>query len=290
MPMSQPMIVDVTLANVQEMIIQNSKRFPVIINFWSSLNEQSKLANTILEKIATEKAGEFILAKINVDSEKAITEKFAVTSVPYYKVVKDNDIVTEGAGLLTEAAYRALINTNIEEEASEVLRKQATQAFAQGEFDDAIKLLGEASQANPDNFKVHLDLVQMYLHTGHLDKANNLLQKLPEEAQKSPQGKQVEGVLYFSAIVEAFPDIQKIQATLLENPDDLDALYGLSGFLMLNNQAEKGLQCLFKLFSLDRTYREGVAHKSILKAFDMLAGPAPELVKAYRKKFQSLIN
>ncbi|HHS99392.1 MAG TPA: tetratricopeptide repeat protein, partial [Thiomicrospira sp.] len=178
---------------------------------------------------------------------------------------------------------------NVQEDPSEVLRKQATQAFTQGLFDQAIQLLGQASQANPNNFKVHLDLVQMYLHTGHLDKANELLKKLPEEAQNSPQGKQVEGVLYFSQVVEEFPDIQKIQAILAENPEDLDALYGLAGFLILNGQPENALQTLFKLFSLDRTYRDGLPQKTILKAFEMLSGPAPELVTMYRRKFQSLL-
>jgi len=287
--MPQPMIVDVTLANVQEMVMQNSKRFPVVINFWSSLNEQSKLANTLLEKIATERAGEFILAKINIDREKDITEKFGVTEVPFYKVVKNNDIVTEGAGLLTEAAYRSLVEANVQEEPSEQLRKQATQAFAQGEFDLAVKLLGEAAQANPNNFKVHLDLVQMYLHTGHLDKASNLLQKLPEEAQNSPQGKQVNGVIYFTEVVNQSPSIEQIQHALAQNPNDTDALFGLAGFLMLNGQSENALQTLFKLFTLDRGYQDSLPQKTILKAFEMLSGPAPELVTMYRRKFQSLL-
>ncbi len=287
--MSQPMIVDVTLANVQEMVIQNSKRFPVIISFWSPLNEQSKLANTILEKIATERAGEFIFAKINIQQEKQIAEKFAVSDTPFYKVVRDGEIVTEGAGLLDEAGYRAMVNANVQEEASEVLRKQATQAFSQGQFDEAIQLLGQASQENPNNFKVHLDLVQMYLHTGHLDKANDLLKKLPEEAQNSPQGKQVEGVLYFSEVVEQAPELPIIQQTLAENPNDPDALFGLAGFLMLNGQPENALQSLFKLFTLDRGYQEGLPQKAILQAFEMLSGPAPELVKVYRRKFQSLL-
>jgi len=287
--MSQPMIVDITLANVQEMVIQNSKRFPVVISFWSPLNEQSKLANTILEKIATERAGEFILAKLNIDQEKQIAEKFAVENVPLYKIVKDGDIVSEAAGLLTEAAYRAAVEEQVQEDPSEVLRKQATQAFGQGQFDQAIQLLGQASQANPNNFKVHLDLVQMYLHTGHLDKAKDLLQKLPEEAQNSPQGKQVEGVVYFSEIVGNAPDLPQIQATLAENPNDTDALFGLAGYLILNGQAENALQSLFKLFTLDRTYQDGLPQKTILKAFEMLSGPAPELVTIYRRKFQSLL-
>lgn len=289
MSQPQPMIVDVTLGNVQEMVIKNSNRFPVIINFWSSLNEQSKLANTILEKLATERAGEFILAKINIDREPDITAKFGVTTVPFYKVVKDGDIASEAAGLLAEGAYRSMIEANVEVDASEQLRQQATQAFTRGEFDLAIQRLSEASQANPDNFKVHLDLVQMYLHTGHLDKASELLNKLPEEAQNSPQGKQVKGTLYFTEVVNQSPKIEQIQSSLAENPDDPEALFGLAGYLMLNGHSEKALQTLLKLFTLDRSFHEGLPQQAILKAFEMLSGPAPDLVTIYRRKFQSLL-
>lgn len=287
--MSQAMIVDVNINNVQEMVMQNSKRFPVVISFWSPLNEQSKLANTILEKIAAEKAGEFILAKINIAQEKNIAEKFNVQNAPFYKVVKNNDIITEGAGLLSEAEYRSIVNDNIQEEESELLRKQATQAFAQGQFDQAIKLLGEASQSNPNNFKVHLDLVQMYLHTGHLEKAADLLKKLPEEAQNSPQGKEVDGIIYFSEMIENAPDIEAVQAVLAENPDDPQALISLAGYLILNRHSENALMALLKSFASDRDYQDNLARKSLLKAFEMLSGPAPELVTIYRRKFQSLL-
>jgi putative thioredoxin len=287
--MSQAMIVDVTVNNVQEMVIQNSSRLPVLINFWSHSNEQSKLANTILEKLATEMAGQFILAKINFDQEKVIIEKFSVTSIPFYKVVKNGEIKTEGPGLLSEAAYRSLLKANITEEPSEVLRKQAAQAFAEGLYDDAVRLLGEAAKANPNNFKIHLDLVQLYLHTDQLEQAKELFAKLPESAQKDPQGQYINGILYFTEIILKAPEVPDIQANLAENPDDCDALFYLAGYLMLNGKFENGLQTLFKLFNTDRTYQSGTPQKAIIRVFDMLNGSQPELVTKYRRKFQSLL-
>ncbi|BCN92917.1 hypothetical protein THMIRHAM_07020 [Thiomicrorhabdus immobilis] len=287
--MSEAMIVDITANNIQEMVIRNSKRFPVLLNCWSPLNEQSKLANTILEKLANEMAGKFIFAKLNVDKEKDIAQKFGLPGVPLYKLIIDGDIVTEYEGLLSEEAYRSMLNANIKEEPSEVLRKQAGEAFAQGQYDQAIQLLGEAAKVNANNFKIHLDLVQMYLHTGHLDKAKDLFYKLPEEAQKDPKGKELDGILFFSEALEQAPEIEVIQATLAENQNDVDALYALAGYLMLNGHAEKALQTLFKLFTIDRTYQEGLPQKTILKAFEMLTAKAPELVTMYRRKFQSLL-
>ncbi len=287
--MSQAMIVDVTVNNVQEMVIQNSSRLPVLINFWSHSNEQSKLANTILEKLATEMAGKFILAKINFDKEKVIVEKFGVTDMPFYKVVKNGEIATEGPGLLPEAAYRSLLNANITEEPSEVLRKQAAQAFSEGHYEQAVALLGEAAQANPNNFKIHLDLVQLYLHTDQLEQAKELFSKLPEDAQKDKQGLYINGILYFTEIILSAPEVPVIQANLAENPADCDALFHLAGYLVLNGRFESALQTLFKLFTTDRSYQEGTPQKAIIKVFDMLTGSQPELVTMYRRKFQSLL-
>ncbi len=287
--MSQAMIVDVTMNNIQEMVMQNSKRLPVMISFWSPMNEQSKLANTILEKLAEEFAGKFILAKINADQQTEIAEKFSLPGVPFYKLVKNGDIVTEYHGLLSESAYRQAIQANIEVDPSEALREQANQAFAAGQIEQAMELFGEAARANPNNYLIHLDLVSMYLQTGHLDKAQELFDKLPEEAQQDPKGKEIGGVIYFSKILEGAPDVEHIQQILQENPNDCDAIYVLSAYLMLNGQIENALQALFKLFTLDRTYNEGLPQKTILKSFDMLAGRAPEMITTYRRKFQSLL-
>lgn len=287
--MSEAMIVDVTLNNIQEMVIQNSKRLPVMVSFWNPTDERSKLANTILEKIANEFAGKFILAKINAGQQTELVEKFKLPGTPFFKLIKNGDIVTEQQGLFSEEEYRKLIDSQIEKDPSDELREAASAAFMNGEVDQAIELLGQAAQANPNNFQVHLDLVMMYMQTGHLDKAQDLFDKLPDEAQQDPKGKELGGVMFFSEIISDAPDLQNLQATLAEDPNNCDALYALSGFLMLNGQAENALQTLFKLFTIDRSYQDGLPQKTILKAFDMLTAKAPDLVTAYRRKFQSLL-
>jgi len=287
--MSQAMIVDVTMNNIQEMVIQNSKQLPVMVSFWSPTDERSKLANTILEKLAAEYAGKFILAKINAGQQLDIVEKFKLPGTPFFKLIRNGDILSEQQGLFSEEEYRKLIESQIEKDPSEELRKEANLAFSQGEIDKAIALLGEAAKVNASNYHIHLDLVMMYLHTGHLDQAKSLLEKLPEEAQQDPKGKELNGVLFFSEAIENADDIQTIQNTLTANPNDSDSLYALSGYLMLNGQAENAIQTLFRLFTADRSYQDGLPQKAIIKAFEMLADKAPDLVKVYRRKFQSLL-
>lgn len=285
----QAMIVDITLNNVQEMVMQNSKRLPVLLHFWSPLNEESKLANIILEKLAHEMAGKFILAKINAGQQQELATKLGSPNPPFCKLIKNGNIATEQPGLLSEEAYRNMLNEHISEDPSEVMRKQANQAFTEGEFDQAIKLLGEAAKLNANNYLIHLDLVQMYLHTGHLDKAKNLFYKLPEEAQKDPKGKELDGILYFSEAIKDAPDIQELQKTLAENPQDCQALHFFAALLMLNGQAENALQTLLKLFATNRDFEEGLPQRSLVKSFEMLTSKAPELVTMYRRKFQNLL-
>lgn len=287
--MSEAMIVDVTMNNIQEMVMQNSTRLPVLVSFWSPLNEESRQANQILEKLAAEFAGQFILAKINAAQQTEIAEKFNLPGMPFFKVVRNKDILTEQQGLFSEVDYRQLIESIVEVSESETLRKEAKAAFAAGEIDQAIALLGQAAEAEPSNFKVHLDLVMMYLNTGHLAKAQNLFEKLPEEAQQDKLGLEISGVLFFSDLIEGADDLPSVQAALAENPNNCAALMTLSGYLFLNGQAENGMNTLFRVFTLDRQFQEGLPQKAILKAFDMLTAQAPEFVIQTRRKFQSLL-
>lgn len=288
--MSEAMIIDVTLNNVQEMVIQNSKQLPVLIQFWSPSNPESMQANSLLESLAQEMAGQFILAKINVDQQHDIAEKFSNPTPPYYKLIKDADIITEAAGLKTKDEYRALFQEYLVDEPSEKLRKEAAQAFSAGEFDLSLQLLTEAAQENPNNIKIHLDLVQLYLHTDQLEQAQELFSKLPDEAQKEPHGRYIKGVLYFTEKMQQAPEITEIQATLATTPKDGASLFYLSTYLILNGQIEPAFQTLLQLFTVDRAYENGLPQKTLLQAFDMYAASQPELVAKYRRTFQSLLN
>ncbi|MCF6254558.1 MAG: tetratricopeptide repeat protein [Thiomicrorhabdus sp.] len=288
--MPDAMIINVTLNNIQEMVIQNSKQRPVLIHFWSPTNNDSQQANAILEQLAQEMAGEFILAKINVDQQHDIAEKFSNPSAPFYKLIKDADIVTEAGGLQSEEAYRALLKEHIVDEPSEVLRKQAAQAFSQGDVDQALQCLRDAAKENPNNIKIHLDLVQLYLHTDQMEEAKSLFSELPESAQKEPHGRYIQGVLYFTEQMKQSPEITQIQDSLAKNPKDSEALFYLSTYLILNGQVEPAFQTLLQLFSIDRAYQNGRPQKSILQAFDMFSASQPELVTKYRRTFQSLLN
>ncbi len=283
------MIVDITSENFQEIVIQNSQQLPVLVDFWSPNCGPCMQIMPQLEALAQELAEQFILAKVNTEEQPELAEHFQIRSIPSFKVFKDGQVVAELVGAQPIADIKTLLEPYLKADLSEELRQQAQEAFLAENYDQVVSLLGQAAQANPNNYLVHLDLVKMYLHTGNLTQAQNLFNKLPEEAQTSPQGKPLNMLMEFGKIVHESAPVIEIQASLKENPNDAASLYGLVGYLMINHAYEEAMQTLLKLFMVERDFKEGIAQKTLINIFSALQEDQPELVKSYRRKLQGLL-
>ncbi|MDX1796730.1 MAG: thioredoxin [Hydrogenovibrio sp.] len=285
----QAMIIDVTSENFEEMVLQNSMHVPVLVDFWAPWCGPCKQVMPMLEKLANQFAGRFILAKVNTEEQQTLADQFQIRSIPSFKVFHQGKVVQELQGAQPAKAFEEALQPYLKPDESEDLRQQAQQAFAEQQIDRALQLLGEAAQANPNNFRVHLDLAKMYFQTGHVDRAKELMEKLPDEAKASDEGKSLLALFKFTQIVAESDSVEALQQRLQQDPNDAEALYGLSGYLMLHNHPEQAMQTLLKLFMVDREYRDGIAKKTLIEIFEMLQSDHPELVNAYRRKLQGLL-
>ncbi|MBF6057124.1 tetratricopeptide repeat protein [Thiomicrorhabdus heinhorstiae] len=287
--MQQAMIADIDNSNFQELVLAASSRFPVFLHFWSPHNPASLEANRILEELAQRYAGKWILAKLNTAAQSELSQRFGTLQTPQIRIIEDATAVQQIDGLQSKVEYQTLIEEYINPDPSEVLRKQAAQAYAQGNAELTENKLKQAIQANPDNDKSHLDLTQLYFRLGRIEEARQLFEALPESSRQTPQGKFISGLIHFQEVAGTLPDTSEIQQRIQISQDDGDALFALSGYLLINNHAEKALQTLLKLYELEKDGDNNRAQQSLLKAFEMLDASAPQLVANYRRKYQNLL-
>ena len=100
-------------SNFDEKVIKQSTKLPVVADFWASWCMPCQMLGPVMEKLAKEFKGKFVLAKINVDQNPGLSGKFAVSSIPSVKMFKGGKVVGEFTGALPEQAVRKWIEKNI---------------------------------------------------------------------------------------------------------------------------------------------------------------------------------
>ena len=81
-------IVNIDETNAAQLLIEESNNRPVVVDFWADWCEPCKVLMPLLEKIANEYQGAFLLAKVNADEQQAITQQFGVRSLPTVMVIQ----------------------------------------------------------------------------------------------------------------------------------------------------------------------------------------------------------
>jgi thioredoxin len=97
----------------QEKVVEKSKRVPVLVDFYASWCQPCRILSPVLEKLAKEANGKFILAKVNVDEAQIITNEFGIMSVPTVILFKNGELVDYFVGVLPEPQIRDWIKKRL---------------------------------------------------------------------------------------------------------------------------------------------------------------------------------
>lgn len=106
-------ILNVDEENFEEKVIEGSKKIPIVVDFWASWCMPCLMLSPILEKLAEEKKGKFILAKVNVDTNPRLTQRYGIMSIPNVKMFKNGKVVSEFVGALPEGRVREWLEKNL---------------------------------------------------------------------------------------------------------------------------------------------------------------------------------
>src|SRR5438128_706112 len=100
---------DVTEADFEQLVVEASRSVPVLVDSWSAWCAPCKALKPVLEKVAAESGGAFILAKVDTDSQPALAARFGIRGIPNVKAFKDGQVVSEFSGAISESAVRAFL-------------------------------------------------------------------------------------------------------------------------------------------------------------------------------------
>jgi putative thioredoxin len=274
---------DVGLADFTQHVLEESKHRPVVVDFWAPWCGPCKSLKPILEKLAAEYGGKFLLAKINSDDNQELAARYGVRGIPSVKAFVNGEPVDEFSGALPESEVRAFLDRLIPSPADE-LRQQAAAARMAGDISGALKLLAEASRIDPAHVGVRLDAAEIMLDLNEADEARRLLGSVPDDAD--PRVPALKARLQFMGA--AGKDQAALAARVAANENDLDARLKLANLLVAAGQYEAGMDQLLEIVRRDRGFEDDIGRKTLLSVFNLLGGG--ELVSRYRRLLASALN
>lgn len=285
---NSPHIFEATMENFQDQVMTASSQTPILIDVWADWCAPCKQLMPVLEKLANEYQGQFLLAKINADEQQQLTASLGVRSLPTVILVKDGQAVDGFNGALPESEIRAVLDKHVEAPAEDPYEK-AHRLWEQGDVEGALAILTELNQKDPDNLKVLIDIAQLKAELGDIETAEQVLDSLPPEEKMQAQAKQLAARIKFIKQAGELPPVAELGKTLEANPKDPAALHQLALQHVLKDENAEAMELLIRLMQADAGYKDGIAKTTLIELFDKLGNANPD-VRAYRRKLYTLMH
>lgn len=282
--MQSPNIVEVTEANFQQVMVEESAQRLVLLDFWADWCAPCKALTPILEKLADEYNGQILLAKINADEQQNITAQFGIRSLPTVAIVKNGQPIDAFQGAEPESAIRERLDQHLPAP-WEAAVNESRALSAGGKFDEALVLLREAYAQSGEMFEISLLMADCYLHMKRANDAKAILDGANMEQQLNPLYKELLSKVELALEAADSPELRELQTKLDQDPDNLDLKLELAIQFSQADRIEEALQLILEVLQKDKNYHDGGARKTMLDILNGLGKGDPLAAKYQRKLF-----
>jgi putative thioredoxin len=272
-------------------VIEESKRQPVLVDFWAPWCGPCKQLTPILEKAVKAAKGKVKLVKMNIDDHPAIPGQMGIQSIPAVIAFVGGQPADGFMGALPESQVVAflerLTKDRIGGEAQDLL-KAADAALAEGDAAGATEMYAQLLAEDNANVGALGGLARAYVETGALDQARQTLAMVPEAKQNDAAVAAARAALELAEQAKTLGPIDELEQKVAANPLDHQARFDLALALNGKGQRADALEHLITIVKRDRKWNDDGARKQLVQFFDAW-GPTDEATIDGRKRLSSIL-
>jgi putative thioredoxin len=272
-------------------VIEESKRQPVLIDFWAPWCGPCKQLTPILEKVVKAAKGKVKLAKMNIDEHPSIPGQMGIQSIPAVIAFVNGQPADGFMGALPEGQVTAFIERltkgAVAGETKDLL-KEADAALAQGNAAAAAEIYAEVLEEDSANVAAIAGLARCYVATGALDQAKKTLAMVPESKRNDAAVAAARAALEVAEQAGSVGPVAELEQKVNANPLDHQARFDLAVALNAKGKRQEAVDHLTEIVRRDRKWNDDGARKQLVQFFEAW-GPTDEATVNGRKRLSSIL-
>ncbi|MCO5071506.1 MAG: thioredoxin [Rhizobiaceae bacterium] len=293
-PASAPtnLIKDTTTAGFPADVIQESRKQPVLVDFWAPWCGPCKQLGPVLEKVVNAAGGRVKLVKMNIDDHPSIAGQLGIQSIPAVIAFKDGQPVDGFMGAVPESQINEFIDRVAGKGApggqiAEAL-KAAAEARDTGDAQTAADIYSAVLEQAPDNVEAIAALADLLFEAGDAAAAEAILATAPEDPKAEQALAGIRSKMALAAQAAELGDGAEFERRLAADPKDHDARFDLAMIQNAKGDRMAAAESLLEIVKSDRTWREDGARAQLLKFFEAW-GMTDEATLSARRRLSSML-
>jgi putative thioredoxin len=285
------LIKDTTTQAFRRDVLEESRRQPVLVDFWAPWCGPCKQLTPVLEKAVRAAKGAAKLVKMNIDEHPAVATQLGIQSIPAVIAFVNGQLADGFMGALPESQITAFLERVTKQEIGgeeKELLKSADAALTAGDAAAAGELYSEVLAGDSANLHALAGLARSHVETGSIEQAKQILAQVPEAKRNDTAVAAARAALEVAEQATHLGPVAELEQKVAANPLDHQARFDLAIALNGNSRRQEALDQLIEIVRRDRKWNDDAARKQLVQFFEAW-GPTDEHTVSGRRRLSSIL-